>query len=68
MVSRYDTHTQFTSSSSVDMRNISHFFLKAIKMTTNKLMLFQYFFTLKTMQILFFIEKYYSSPKIIDHI
>ena len=30
-------------------------------------MLFQYFFTLKTTQILFFIEKYYSSPKIIDH-
>ena len=53
---------------SVDMRNISNIFIfifKTKKITTNDLMLFQYYIIFKTIPILlFFIEKCYSSTKI----
>ena len=53
---------------SVDMRNISNisiFIFKTKKITTNDLMLFQYYIIFKTIPILlFFIEKCYSSTKI----
>ena len=53
---------------SVDMRNFSNIFIfifKTKKITTNDLMLLQYYIIFKTIPILlFFIENCYSSTKI----
>ena len=59
---------KFKNCSSVAKRNISYFsfYFKTIKITTNNPILFYCLFAFKTTQILlYFIEKYYSSPKII---
>ena len=48
-----------TAIRTVDMRNISRFLFvfKTIKITENNLMLFQYFFAFRTIQILSFLLK-----------